>query len=238
MIPVTASDIFREERSFFMIQNLRKIAVATGLAAMAMASSANATVLQQSSYTYDFKTFYDTSTVFNPFDTKTLSDSVASLSIKDIVGGVEIKLTENLTSFPQKTTAGTLVDSLWLNGNWGTVAGGGVSGGAAFIPIFKDGGYIFNGSINFAGTGVTEGNSATFTIKGSGVTAYNFAKSSNVPMIELSNVGGIYNTSLSGGKVSFVGTIAATVPEPGTYVLMGLGLAGVAFVSRRARRAA
>ncbi|MBC7700308.1 PEP-CTERM sorting domain-containing protein [Aquabacterium sp.] len=208
---------------------------------MAIASAANAAVLQQASYTYDFKTFYDTSTPYNPFDTKTLLDSVASLSIKDITGGVEIKLTENVTSFPQKTTAGTLVDSLWLNGNWGTVAGGGVTGGATFLSlpsIFKDGGYIYNGSINFAGTGVTEGSSATFTIKGTGVSAYNFAKSSNVPMIELSNVGGIYNTTQSVGKVSFVGTIAATIPEPGTYVLMGLGLAGVALVSRRARRAA
>lgn len=222
-----------------MIQNLRKIAVATGLAAMAIASAANAAVVPASSYTYDFKTFYDTSTIANPFDTKTLNYSVASMSIKDITGGVEIKLTENSTAFPQKTTAGTLVDSLWLNGKWGTVAGGGVSGGATFLSlptIFKDGGYIYNGSINFAGAGVTEGNSATFTIKGTGVTAYNFAKSSNVPMIELSNVGGVYNTFLSGGKVSFIGS--AAIPEPSTYVLMGLGLVGVAFVSRRARRAA
>ena len=232
-----------------MIQNLRKIAVTAGLIALAVASSANAAVANQASYTYDFKTFYDTSTVLNPFDTKTLGYSVASLTITDIkvgnvVTGVEISLKQNSTVFPAKTTAGTFLDGLWLNGDWGTVAaksGTAASGGATFLSlptIFKDGGYVYNGSIGFAGTGIAEGNTSVFTIKASGVTAYDFAKSSNVPMIELLNVGGDYNTFLSNGKVSFVGTIAPNIPEPGTYMLMGLGLVGVAVVSRRNRRAA
>ncbi|MDI1258050.1 PEP-CTERM sorting domain-containing protein [Aquabacterium sp.] len=211
---------------------------------MAIASSANAAVAQASSYTYDFKTFYDTSTISNPFDTKTLSYSVASMSIKDITGGVEISLKQNSTLFPAKTTSGTFLDGLWLNGDWGTVAaksGTAASGGATFLSlptIYKDGGYVYNGSIGFAGNGITEGSTSVFTIKASGVSAYDFAKSSNVPMIMLTNVGGIYNTFLSGGKVNFVGTIAPQIPEPSTYALMGLGLVGVAFVSRRARRAA
>ena len=223
-----------------MIQNLRKIAVATGLAAMAFAS-AHAAVAQQASYTYDFKTFYDTSTVANHWDTKTLSYSVASMTIKNITGGVEISLKQNSTLFPAKTTSGTFLDGLWLNGDWGTVAtksGTAASGGGTFLglpTIYKEG-YLYNGSIGFAGNGITEGSTSIFTIKASGVSAYDFAKSSNVPMIELINVGGIYNTAFSGGKVSFIG--AAAIPEPGTYVLMGLGLVGVALVSRRARRAA
>ena len=227
-----------------MIQNLRKIAVATGLAAMAIASAANAAVVPASSYTYDFKTFYDTSTIANPFDTKTLNYSVASMTIKDITGGVQISLKQNSTLFPAKTSSGTFLDGLWLNGDWGKVAavsGTAASGGATFLglpTIFRDGGYIYNGSIGFAGNGITEGSTSVFTIKASGVSAYDFAKSSNVPMIELTNVGSPYTNFLSGGKVSFVGTIAPQIPEPGTYVLMGLGLAGVALVSRRARRAA
>lgn len=225
-----------------MTKNLRKVAVAAGLAAMAVASSANAAVANQNSYTWDFKTFYDTSTIANTFDTKTLNYSVASLTIANISGGVQVTLKQNSTLFPSSSSAGTLLDSLWLNGTWGTVAGGGVTGGGTLfgLPIFQDGGYVYNGSVNLPGTGLTEGSSATFTIKGNGVTAYNFAKSSNVPFIELSRVGGDYNP-LGGlfnqGKVSFIGTLPA-IPEPSTYALMGLGLAGVALASRRARRAA
>jgi len=232
-----------------MTQNLRKIAVAAGLAAMAIASSANAAVANLDSYTYSFKTFYDTSTIANPFDTKTLDYSVASLTITNIksgnlITGVEITLKQNSTLFPAKTTAGTYVDGLWLNGDWGTVSsksGPAASGGATFLSlptIFRDGGYIYNGSIGFAGNGITEtGASSTsvFRITGSGVSAYDFAKSSNVPMIELTNVGGAYNTFLSGGKVSFIGTLPA-IPEPSTYALMGLGLVGIALASRRARK--
>lgn len=222
-----------------MTQKLRTLAVTAGLAAMAFASAAHAA--DPSSYTWNFKTFYDTSTILNPFDTKTLNYSVASLTIANISGGVQVTLTQNSTAFDQKTSAGTYVDGLWLNGNWGTVSGGGVSGGATFLSlatIFKDGGYAYNGSINFAGLGVTEGNTVSFTIKGNGVTAASFAKSSNIPMIELSNVGGAYNTILSGGKVNFIGSLPTAVPEPGTYGLMGLGLVGVALATRRARRQA
>lgn len=229
-----------------MTQNLRKMAVVAGLAVMAVANSASAAVTQASSYTYSFKTFYDTSTILNPFDTKTLGYSVATLTLTDIAGGVRVTLSELSTDFPAKTTAGTLLDNLWLNGNWGnvsSVSGVGASGGATFLSlptIVKDGGYVYNGNIGFAGAGITEGGTSVFDIKGTGVTAYNFAKNSNIPMIELSNVGGAYNTLLSGGKVNFIGTLSSvpSIPEPGTYALMGLGLAGVAFVSRRARRAA
>jgi hypothetical protein len=234
-----------------MTQNLRKVAVAAGLAVMAIASSANAAVANKDTYTWDFKTFYDTSTIANPFDTKTLDYSVASLTITNVknngvITGVEVTLKQNSTQFPAKSTLGgvTYVDGLWLNGDWGTVAAKpgtvAASGGATFLSlptIFRDGGYIYNGSIAFAGNGIAENATSVFTIKGSGVTAYDFAKSSNVPMIELINVGGAYNTILSGGKVSFIGALPAAIPEPSTYALMGLGLVGMALASRRARKA-
>ena len=225
-----------------MIKNLQKVAVAAAMATMVIAFSANAAVAPAASYTYTFKTFFDTSTIFNPFDTKTLDYSVGSLTIADITGGVKVTLSQNNTAFPANTTAGTYLDGLWLNGTWGVgtvaaISGPVASGGPTFLglaTIFKDGGYVYNGGISFASVGIPEGGTSVFTIKGTNVSAYNFAKSSNVPMIELANVGGIYNTSLSGGKVYFVAS--APVPEPGTYALMALGLAGMALASRRARR--
>ena len=40
------------------------------------------------SYTIDFKTFFNTATADNPFDTKTLNYSVAKLTISDLAGGL------------------------------------------------------------------------------------------------------------------------------------------------------
>ncbi|MDO9005722.1 MAG: ribonuclease domain-containing protein [Aquabacterium sp.] len=164
-----------------------------------------------------FNTFYDTSTVANPFDTATRSTSVATLTMVDIAGGVQISLSQPPSDFPEQTSAGTYISGLWLNGTWGTVSpvsGVSVSGGSVGAPtIFRDGGYIYNGSLGFASTGINEGGASVFTILGAGVSVANFSTSTNHPMIELSNVGSPYTNFLSKGKVSFI-----SFPDQGKLV--------------------
>ena len=217
-----------------MFKQVRTVAVAAGLAVVASVSSA-------ASYTYDFKTFFDTSTTLNPFDTKTLSYSVAQLKIEDISGGVSLSVKNLNNAFPEGLTLlGPYLDKLWLNGSLLsatglTVSGSGASGSFSVLPIVKDAGYNYNVAIDFFGLGIIEGGSASVTLKGLGVTAASFAKSSNVPMIELTNVGSPYGNWQS-NKVHFIGAVQA-IPEPSSYVLMGLGLVGIALASR-ARRSA
>ena len=96
---------------------IRQVAVAAGIAAAALVSTA----ASAASYTYNFNTFFDTSTAFDPFDTKTLAYSVASLTITDISGGVQFSLTQPVNAFPAKTTAGTFLDALYISGPKGTL---------------------------------------------------------------------------------------------------------------------
>lgn len=219
-----------------MIKLVRRTAVAAGIAALSLASSAS----WAASYTYDFKTFFDTSTTLDLLDTKTLSYSVATLNITDITGGVQLSLSQLANAFPAKTSAGTFIEALWLSGPNGTLAstsGTALASGSGYswlLPLIKDAGYTYQWNIDFASSKFAEGTTSTLTIKGTGVTAAAFAKAGTVPMLDLGNVGSPYNGLLGlTPSVHFIGKLQASVPEPSTYALMGLGLVGIAAVARR-----
>jgi hypothetical protein len=219
-----------------MMKHLRRSAVAVGIAGLSLASSAS----WAASYTYDFKTFFDTSTALDLLDTKTLSYSVATLDITDITGGVQLTLKQLTNAFPAKTSAGTFIEALWLAGPNGTLkstSGTALAAGSGYswlLPQIKDAGYTYQWNIDFASSKFAENTTSTLTITGSGVTAAAFAKAGTVPMIDLGNVGSPY-TGLLGlnTSVHFIGKLQPAIPEPGTYALMGLGLVGLVLARRR-----
>ena len=208
-------------------------------AVLAMSSHWAGAVTTGDTYTYRFDTFFDTSTA-SLYDTKSLAYSVATLSITDIDGGVQLSLSELSNAFPAAASNGlTLLNALWLNGVWGSVsstsgASLSITTGASSTPILLDGGYTYNGVIRMSGAGIAEGSSATFKVLGAGVTASSFASTVNVPMIQLDGVGSPYATA-SSAKVHFLGTLVSTpaVPEPSTLALVSLGLLAVSVGARR-----
>lgn len=96
---------------------------AISAAALAMLGSVSSSAWADS-YTIDFKTFFNTATVANVSDTKTLNYSVAKLTISDLAdgSGVQLTLKQNSHVFPTLTDSGSYIDALWIKAGSGTLA--------------------------------------------------------------------------------------------------------------------
>ncbi len=218
-----------------MIRSFRQLAVA----AVAVGAVSGAFAAQT---TVEFKTFYDTSTILNLTDKKTLNYSVATLKLVDIAGGgVKGTLTFNDTDFPAGSK-GLAVDELWLASS-STVKGAvSASSGTALTGTYYKSGFYqegtkYNYDLQYKANTFAEGATSQFTI--SGVTVASFLSSATAVKgigLEITGIGKQYSGLFGlNNAVRFIGTVA--VPEPSTYALMGLGLVGIAFTARKRKAA-
>lgn len=206
------------------------------LLGLAPAAHATTVATPPASYQYDFKTYFDESTILNPFDTASYTVPVATLTVTDIAGGVQLSLKANSTAFPAKTSAGNYIEELWLDGGNGTLKLTStntslVSGsGYKILPVIPKLGYSYNWDIDFKAATFAEGETTTMTILGTGINARSFVNG-GLPMITLGNVGSpLANLS---GMTYFVASHPTCVPEAGSVAMASLGLAGLGFWSRR-----
>lgn len=223
-----------------MINYVRQTAAAAGILALSLASSAS----WAATATYEFKTFFNTATAAAN-DTLNATKSIATLTATDVSGGISFELKFNSVSDPllPEKSGGLSVDGLFLNlgGNGKLTYSSkdnyldllGLTSGYSSRAFQKDG-LNYNWTIDTGG--FTEGESAKFTIIGSGLSLSKLGAS---PMLDVSNFGKQYATGFLGlnDNLHFVGSPVAGIPEPATYAMLGLGLAGIGFVARRRQQA-
>ncbi|MFZ4550496.1 MAG: PEP-CTERM sorting domain-containing protein [Aquabacterium sp.] len=203
-----------------------------------LAGCAVTTTVQAAAYTYEFKTFFDTSTTDNVVDTKTLNYSVATLQVSDVSGGVVLTLKQNTSAFPALMTSGTFVEALWLNASSGGVnslSGIGLTSSSGYVSsgLTQDAGYTYKWNLDFQDGTFSEGSSTSVQLTGAGITADSIVAAKAPIMLDLANVGGVYGSAANSHVHFVVGKAVAAVPEPGTAVLMGLGVFAMAGLKRR-----
>jgi hypothetical protein len=216
----------------FMIHSIRNVAISTVVLGAASGAFAAQTTLE-------FKTFYDTSTFFNTKDTKDIGVSIATLKLVDNAtgGGVTGTLSFAETALPAGSK-GLSIDELWLTssikGVVATKSGASVTG-AYYKSGFYEEGSKFNYDLQFKPNTFKAGQTAQFSISNATVASFvgGLSTDGRLPgfMLEVTGVGKPYSGFL--GLNSNLHFITSMIPEPSSYALMALGLAGIAAVARK-----
>lgn len=164
------------------------------------------------------------STLTNPGPLTVQYDSASGLSLKGSLAGLGV--TVNMTNFSYDAGTNTLFGNLVVN----TLLGGKTYTNQAILVAGTEVGTLGSNSIDSV-TSSTTARDLNFTLS-------NFTMAADLTT-QLGTLAPQFAWLPSAVKtvVAYTKPTAAAVPEPGTYALMGLGLVGIAAVSRRRQAA-